>query len=204
MPRNFNWRAAATIGTQHGPRRVLQLVCAALALLNGFALFIYFEVGSRNELAQESARVHREITATRARGVRLKNVAQKVQLSGTQASSFQTKYFLPKRTAYESVIGEIQRMATASGLQEKEAVYTEEPIEGTADLSLLNATATYEGPYDSLIRFLHEADRSPMLLMLDNMQAAPQQRGGQINTSIRFQAIVQESASPNSVTGGQQ
>jgi len=30
------------------------------------------------------------------------------------------------------------------------------------------------------------------LLMLDNLQAAPQQKGGQISTSIRFQTIVQE------------
>lgn len=202
MPRNFDWRAAK-VGTQHGPRRVLQIIGAALAMLNGFALFVYFDVGSRSELAQESVQVRRETTATRNRALHLKSIAEKVQLSGTQASNFQSMYFLPKRVAYERVIAEIQRMAKASGLQEREAVYTEEPIEGTADLSLLNATATYEGPYDSLMRFLHEADISPMMLMLDSMQAAPQQRGGQINTSIRFQAIVLEPAGPV-IAGGQQ
>ena len=83
-------------------------------------------------------------------------------------------------------------MAQGSGLRERDAVFAEEPIEGTADLTLLTNTANYEGSYDNLMRFLYEVDESPMLLMLDNLQAAPQQKGGQISTSIRFQTIVQE------------
>ncbi len=92
-------------------------------------------------------------------------------------------------------------MVKEAGLRERDAVFNEEPIEGTSDLSLLNATASYEGSYDSLMHFLNLADHSPMLLMLDNLQAAPQQKEGQINTSIRFQAIVREDASAGA--GGQ-
>jgi hypothetical protein len=42
------------------------------------------------------------------------------------------------------------------------------------------------------MKFLYEADRSPMLLILDRLQAAPQQKNNQINTQIRFQAVVRE------------
>ncbi len=66
---------------------------------------------------------------------------------------------------------------------------------------MLNITANYQGSYDNLMHFLHEADRSPMLLILDNVQAAPQQKGGQINTSIRFQAVIREN--PSGTVGGQ-
>jgi hypothetical protein len=48
---------------------------------------------------------------------------------------------------------------------------------------------------------LHEVDRSPMLLMLDTLQAAPQQHAGQLTTSIRFQAVVRDESAPG--TGGQ-
>jgi Tfp pilus assembly protein PilO len=140
----------------------------------------------------EGQQVRNEIAATRSVAVRLRTVAEKVQLGGTESSDFERKYFLPKRVAYEAVIGEIQRMAQASGLRERDAVFAEEPIEGTADLTLLTNTANYEGSYDNLMRFLYEVDKSPMLLMLDNLQAAPQQKGGQISTSIRLQTIVQE------------
>jgi Tfp pilus assembly protein PilO len=117
-----------------------------------------------------------------------------VQLGRTEGLAFEWKYFLPKRTAYAAVISEVQRMATESGLKERDAVFTPEPIEGTSDLDLLNITASFEGPYDSLMKFLYATDRAPALLMLENLQAAPQQRGGQINTSIRFQAIIQSDA----------
>lgn len=195
MRRNFDWLSSLFGGAQSGPRFWLQWVGIVLALLNGTALYFYLDPpgGSRADLVQEGQQVRNQIAATRTREVRLGTVAQKVQLGSTESADFEAKYFLPKRIAYEAVIAEIQRMAQASGLRERDAVYTEEPIEGTVDLSLLNNTASYEGSYDNLMRFLYEVDESPMLLMLDNLQAAPQQKGGQINISIRFQTIVQES-----------
>lgn len=193
MPRNFEWLFPGTNGV-HGARFWLQLTGAVLALLNGIALFFYLDPpgGSRKELAQEGLQVRNQIAVTRAKALRLSSVAAKVQLGSTESTLFELKCFLPKRKAYAAVIAEIQRMAKASGLQERDAVFSEEPIEGSADLSVLSSTANYEGTYPSLMRFLYEADHSPMLLMLENLQAAPQQKNGQIATSIRFQAIVQE------------
>jgi Tfp pilus assembly protein PilO len=177
---------------------------AVLALLNGIALFFYLDPpgGSRSELTQESLQVRNQISATRERALRLKSVAAKVQLGNTESSDFESKYFLPRRTAYAALITEIQRMAKSSALQERDAVYSEEPIEGTSDLTLVSSTAQYEGSYDNLMRFLHELDHSPMLLMLENLQAAPQQRGGQINTEIRFQAIIQQEDASTAAVGG--
>ncbi len=195
MPRSFDWRAV-TKGAHHGPRMWLQATAGVLGVLNAIALFLYLYApgGSQKELAQEGVQVQRQIAETRSKAVRLKTIAAKVELGNTEATEFQRVYFLPKRAAYEKVIAEIQRMAQAAGLQEREAVYNAEPIEGTDDLSVLNTTAAFEGSYDSLMRFLHEEDRSPMLLILDALQAAPQQRGGQISAQIRFQTIVQEDA----------
>ena len=203
MRKSFEWLTAGA-GQQRGVRFCLQVTGAALALLNGVALFLYLAPpgGSREELRQQSLEVRNQIAAARARSVRLKTIANKVQTGGGESGEFESRFFLPKRVAYEDLIAEIQRMSTASGLKERDSVFTEEPIEGTADLSLLSATGNYEGAYDNLMRFLHEVDRSPMLLMLDTLQAAPQQHAGQITTSIRFQAVVrEEQAAP--VAGGQ-
>ena len=194
MPRHFEWLSGLLGGTQRGPRFWLQIAGLVLALFNGIALYFYLDPpgGSRTELTAEGEQVRTEIVSTRSMAVKLKNVAEKVQVGGTESSDFETRYFLPKRAAYAAVIAEIQRMAQGSGLKERDAVFSEEPIEGTADLTLLTSTANYEGSYDNLMRFLYEVDQSQMLLMLDNLQAAPQQRGGQISTSIRFQTIVLE------------
>ena len=196
MPRNFEWLSALLTGAQRGPRFWLQIGGITLALLNGIGLYFYLDPpgGSRADLVAEGQGVRSQIFATRNVATRLRNVAEKVQLGSTESGDFETKYFLPKRAAYAAIIAEIQRMAQNSGLRERDAVFAEEPIEGTADLTLLTSTANYEGTYDNLMRFLFEVDKSPMLLMLDNLQAAPQQKGGQINTSIRFQTVVLEGA----------
>jgi hypothetical protein len=194
MPKNSDHRLSKQAGGPRGARSWLRATCAALALANGVALFFYLAPigGSRRELQDESQAVHNQILLARTRATKLSNVAAKVTLGNTQSGDFEAKYFLPKRMAYVSVLTEIQRMAKAAGFQERDAVYTEEPIEGTADLDILNCTANYEGTYDNLMHFVREVDHSPMMLILENLQAAPQQKSGQINSSIRFQAVIQE------------
>jgi hypothetical protein len=172
----------------------LRMLAGFLAFFNVMALFFYLVPpgGTSQELSDQIAQLRQQITSTRGQTKRMRTTAAKVETGGGQASNFETEYFLPKRLAYVAVVGEMQRLAKVSGLQERDGVYTEEPIEGTTDLSLLNATANYQGSYANLMRFLNEADHSPMLLMLDALQAAPQSRSGEINALVRFQAIVRE------------
>jgi hypothetical protein len=200
MARSFNFTAV----NGRGPRFWLQATVITLAVANAVALFLYVAPpgGTRKELVEQSEQIRHQILATRAGAKRLRNVADKVQTGSKEAGNFENKYFLGKRDAYDAVISEIQRMAAASGVQEREGVFSEEPIEGSDDLSVLNVTANFQGTYDNLMRFLYEADRSPLLLMLDTLQAAPQQHSPQINTSIRFQAVVREGAT-GGIAGGQ-
>jgi Tfp pilus assembly protein PilO len=198
MPRNFDWVRGNGGTARAGAAFGLRVACAALVLLNGIALFLYLDPpgGTRRELTRQSLQVRNEIAATRTNTLRLKTVSAHVQLGNRQSSTFETIYFLPRRAAYQRVIGELQRMAAASGLQEGDRVYSEEPIEGTADLTILNIAANnYQGNYDNLMQFLYQVDKSPMLLMLDTLMASPQQSAGRISASLRFQAIIQEDAS---------
>jgi len=195
MPRNFSALFSGNGGVARSEvRRWLQIAAAVLVLLNLVAFYFYIAPpgGTRRELTQQSEELRTEIASAKGRARRLKTVSAKVQLGGNESSDFEGKYVLPKRMAYGAVIAEIQRMAKASGLQERDAVYNEEPIEGSADLNLLNSTANYEGTYENLKKFLYEVDHSPMLIMLENITAAPQQKGNQINTSIRFQAVIRD------------
>jgi hypothetical protein len=172
----------------------LRMLAGFLAFFNIMALFFYLVPpgGSREQLSEQIVQLRQQIAAARAQTTRMRNTVAKVEAGGGQAASFESRYFLPKRLAYVGVVGEIQRLAKVSGLDERDGVYTEEPIEGTPDLSLLTATANYQGSYTNLMRFLNETDHSPMLLMLDALTAAPQSKSGDINASVRFQTIVRE------------
>ncbi len=207
MPSSFNLRPANLQGLQRSPRFWLQAGVGTLAVLNLAALFLYFDPpgGSRAKLAAESQQLRSAIGAAHMQALRLKRVSQQVQLGAQQSVDFEGRYILPKRLAYESVLAEEQRMAQAANLVQRDGSLTEEPIEGTADLSVLTNTENFEGSYASLMRFLYEVDRSPKLLMLDTLTATPQ-KAGQITAQVRFQAVIRDEenapASPGGPAGG--
>ena len=182
------------------PSRSMVLL-AALGCLNLLALFFCLKPpgGTAGELARTIEQQHRQINTTRLQTIRWRKLASRVRQSGTEVADFQKRSFLPKRVAYAQIISEIARMSKSAELQERDGVFTEEPIEGTLDLALLNVTSSFQGSYENLMRFLHEADRSSMLIIVDNLQASPEQKGGQINVSIRFQAVIRDSSV--SITG---
>lgn len=205
MLKSFNWSEAAGTAAGTPVQLRLKVVCGVLALLNAVALFLYLVPpgGTREELAQQSVQLRNRIAAARSQSAVLKATSSKVQTGSGQVADFETTYFLHERKAYEAVIVEIQQLAKTSGMQERDRVYSAEPIEGTADLSLLNITANFTGSYGNLMHFLYEVDRSPMLLMLDSLNATPQPKGGDINASIRFQAIVvEDTRAPAAAAGG--
>ncbi|HEX4170368.1 MAG TPA: type 4a pilus biogenesis protein PilO [Bryobacteraceae bacterium] len=203
MPKNSKLPALDAKVGKRGTRFWLQAAVGTLAALNLAALVVYFVPpgGSREELTAESQHLRTEMAAARAQTTRLKRVSGKVQTGSEQSTDFEARYILPKRQAYETIIEEIQRMAKASSLEQGEGVWTEEPIEGTADLTILTHTTNFQGPYQSLMRFLYEVDHSPKLLMLYTLQATPQ-KAGQVTAQMKFQAIIRDSE--YAAAGGQQ
>jgi hypothetical protein len=194
MRKSFEEKMRTRLKIAGNAQGYLKILAGVLAACNAVALFFYIAPpgGSRADLSEQILQIRRQISATRGQTVHMRTTAVKVEAGGGEASDFEAKYFLPKRLAYVTVVGEIQRMAKASGLEERDGVYTEEPIEGTADLSLLTASANFSGSYANLMRFLNETDHSPTLLMLDALTAVPQSKSGEINATARFQAIVRE------------
>ena len=200
MRKLFNPDAVRLAFSRGGPRAWLLLTGSVLLLANVVALILYVVPpgGSIAELRMQRDQLKAEIAATAARDTRLRTVSGKVQAGSTEAQACESQYFLPERAAYSAVITELQRMSKAAGVEELEAVFSKEPIEGSDDLSVLNVSVRFQGVYPNLMKFLHEADQSPMLLMLDTLQATPQQRTGNIDAQVRFQAIVhdQQGAGP--------
>lgn len=185
----FNFKGSS------GPAFWLRVALVTLAALNVVAIYFYVAPpgGSRRELTGQHESIQRDIKVRRLAAERLKLVSEKVQLGGEQTSHFSQQYFLPNRTAFAVLLGELLRMSTAAGLKEGQRSYSQEPIEGTDDLNLLTINANYLGDYSSLMKFVNEADHSGQLLILDTLSATPLQEGaGILNVQMRFLAVVKE------------
>ena len=89
----------------------------------------------------------------------------------------------------------IPAAADQAKIKPKEHAYATEPIEGSDSLSLMTITANYEGTYANLMRFVHEIDRSPRMLIVEALSAAPQQGTGTLSISMKLDAFVRDDGS---------
>jgi Tfp pilus assembly protein PilO len=204
MSRNFDWLKP---NGASGPAFWLKIGAGVLGLLNVVALFLYIAPpgGSRHQLIDQEDSIRRNIQTHKISTERLKTVSAKVQLGGDQTEQFAHKYFLPNRTAFATLMSELLRMSNAAGLREGQRTYSQEPIEGTDDLTLLTINANYQGNYTELMNFLNQVDHSDQLLILDTLTATPQQQGaGVLNVVTRFLAVIQEDGSAVAAQGGRQ
>jgi len=205
MSKSFDW---LNINGVSGPAFWFKIAAGVLVLLNAAALFFYIAPpgGSRHELVEQEDSIRRNIQTHKVSMERLKTVSAKVQLGGDQTDQFAHKYFLPNRTAFTVLMGELLRMSNAAGLREGQRTYSPEPIEGTDDLTLLTINANYQGNYTDLMNFLNQVDHSDQLLILDTLTATPQQQGaGVLNVVTRFLAVIQDDGSiAAGPAGGQQ
>lgn len=194
MVKRFNFKLPSLPRKKSELNGRLRLAVGLLAVCNVVATYLCLNPpgGTRGQITAEVAQLNNQLAVARHQSSHLRTVSQNVQLGRKQAFDFQAAAVLPKRTAYGRVISELQGMSKSAGLQIRDAVFADEPIEGTSDLSLLSVTANYQGTYDNLMQFLHEADHSSILLMLDNLQAAQQDKGDQINVAIRFQTVIRD------------
>jgi Tfp pilus assembly protein PilO len=205
MFKNFDWLSTNGAG---GPAFWLKIAAGVLVILNAVAIFLYISPpgGSRHELVEQEDSIRRDIQTHKASAEKLRTVSAKVQLGGDQTDQFARKYFLPNRTAFTVLMSELLRMSSAAGLHEGQRTYSEEPIEGTDDLTLLTINANYQGNYSNLMNFLNQVDHSDQLFMLDTLTATPQQQGeGVLNVVTRFLAVIQDDGSaPAAPAGGRQ
>jgi type IV pilus assembly protein PilO len=184
-----NW--SASFG---GAGSWLQVLLAALILANAAAVYFYFfpPGGTEQELTARVRELKVRIRAAEMSSRQLETVAGKVQLASTQTGAFAGKYFLPRRTAYGQVIGEVQRLTHEAGILEKEGTFAEEPIEGSSDLTLVTFSVSLEGTFADLMHFVYQVDHSPKLLILDSLSAAPVQNTGRLNLALKLLTIIRE------------
>ena len=189
MPRSFNGAAGITLGWR------VALGVLLLATIGAAWIVMYPPGGSADDLQQQLAVLQ---TQTAARRILLASTRQHVaavEQGRTEGDKFLTEYFLARRTAYSTLLSELVDAADRAKIKPKEHAYATEPIEGSDSLSMMSISANYEGTYANLMRFVHEIDRSPRLLIIEALNAAPQQTGGTLNISMKIDTFVRDDGS---------
>jgi len=189
MPRSFNGAAGINVWWR------VALGVLLLATIGAAWIVMYPPGGSADDLQRQLAALQTQAAARRTLLASTRQHVAAVEQGRAEGDKFLNEYFLARRTAYSTLLSELVDAADRAKIKPKEHAYATEPIEGSDSLSMMSISANYEGTYANLMRFVHELDRSRRLLVIEALNAAPQQSGGTLNISMKIDTFVRDDGS---------
>ena len=214
MPKNFSAAVSGMLAGGGGgisrispikdPKQGLRIVLGTLLAANLVAGWMVWRPvgGSPEELRAEVSAARKQLAERRILLKGTREIGAKASVAKSEGDRFLDNYFLARRTTYSTVEAELNASSGASGITLRDHAYNAEPIEGSDDLSMLTVTANFEGTYDQLIHMVNLLDRSKLLLIIDSLQATPQQGSPKLLINMKLNAFVREGDSGKPVAGG--
>ncbi|HTW64930.1 MAG TPA: hypothetical protein VME17_09960 [Bryobacteraceae bacterium] len=181
----------------NNPRAVIRLGLGVLVAANLVAA--YFVVrpigGSAQDLAQQALEVHSQIQQQKDVLDRTRSLVSKIETGRGEGDKFMTGYFLPRRPAYSTIMSELNNLATEAKIVSRDSTYTLQPVEGSETLDMLQISASFEGTYPDLVHFVNLLDKSDGLLIIESLNATPQQNAGRLSVLLKLDTFVREDGS---------
>ena len=193
MPRNFRLKA----GGLGNPRSAIRLVLGLLIAANLVAGYFVLRPlgGSPEELRQQVVEMRTAIRQQQGTVDRTRIMAGKIEIGRGEGDKFMSKYFLPRRSAYSIVMAELNDLANQAKVTAKESANAIEPVDGSDVLDMMQITANYEATYGDLVHFVNMIDKADRLLVMESLNATPQQGGGKLNVLMKLDTFVIEDGS---------
>jgi len=176
---------------------VIRVVLGVLAAANLVAAYFVIRPlgGSPQELRQQVVDLRTQIRQQQNTVDRTRLMAGKIEIGREEGDKFMSKYFLPRRSAYSVVMAELNELAIQAKVTAKESANAIEPVDGSDTLDMMQITANYEATYGDLVRFVNLVDKSDRLLVMESLNATPQQGGNKLNVMIKLDTFVVEDGS---------
>jgi hypothetical protein len=181
----------------NNPRAVIRLGLGVLAVANLVALYFVIRPigGSAQELATQALDMHSAIRQQQGVLDRTRVLASKIESGRGQGDKFMVSYFLPRRSANSTILAELNDLAGQAKITSRDSAIDLEAVDGSDTLDMMQITANFEGLYPDLIHFINLLDKSDRLLIIESLNATPQQTGGRLNVMLKLDTFVQEDGS---------
>jgi Tfp pilus assembly protein PilO len=104
------------------------------------------------------------------------------------ADKFYRDEFLTAGTGYSTIVGDLNRISKASGLRTTNVAFKERTLE-TRGVTEVTVSATVEGDYVSVVRFINGLERSDNFYLLDSLGLASS-TGGSIKLNLQLRTYL--------------
>lgn len=176
------------------PRALWKWVLGVLAAANVIALLAVVQPfgGSVASLEQQLDTLRKQIQQQQIASAKSRATLDRVVKAREEQERFMREYFMDRRTTSSTILTEIDQAAGKAGLKTKEHTFQIDLVEGSDTISMMTITANYEGTYADLVEYVSLVDRSKRFLIIDNLQAAPQQQQGMLAARFKLNTFVRE------------
>jgi hypothetical protein len=193
MLRNFSWN----VWPPNNAAALMRLGVGLLVAANLVAGYFVLRPigGSPDELRQQALEMRLQIRQQQSALDRMRSLTGKVEIGRGEGDKFMGKYFMPRRTTYSVILAELNQIANDAKVTAKEAAYAIEPVEGSDTLKMMQITDNFEASYENLIHFVNMIDKADRLLIIEGLNATPQQGGVKLNIMMKLDTFVVEDGS---------
>ena len=190
MPRTFSlpqlkWK---------DPRVALRAVLGVLLLANLVAAVIAFKPfgGGADDLRRERQSLQQKLAQLQAQVAHSRRLAGKVQTARSEGDQFLKEYITDLHVVTSTIQGELVVMAKDAGITLLPTTQNFEPIEGSDTLHKMTINAGCTGTYANLAKFVNLVDKSNRFLIIESLNAVPQQGGQNLNASLKIDTFIKE------------
>jgi Tfp pilus assembly protein PilO len=193
MLRNFE----LGVWPPNNPRAIIRLGLGMLIAANLVAGYFVIRPigGSPADLRQQEQEMRTQIHQQQGILDRTKTLAGKIEIGRGEGDKFMSKYFLPRRTAYSTIMSDVNDLASQSKVTAKESSNSIDEVEGSDTLQRMQVTANFEGTFENLIHFVNLLDKSNRLMIIESLNATPQQDGKRLNVMLKLDTFIREDGS---------
>jgi hypothetical protein len=193
MPRNSKNTAAPNKVQRRDPSRIIRPILGGLVVLNLVAagLVLYPPGGSADSLERDLVSLQSQLNQKRALLEQTQQHVEAVKKARGEGDRFLNDYFLQRRTVSSKLLDKLTDFAKQAQIKERGIVKSSELVDGSDSLAMMTISADYEGTYKNLMNFVREIDRSPLLLIIESLNAAPTQGTNTLTVSMKINAFVQ-------------
>jgi len=174
--------------------QIARIVLGVLVVLNltVAGLVLYPPWGSAESLEQDLVQLQAQVRQSKMRLEESRRNVAAVEKGRGAADEFLNKYFVTRRTIPSTMLTELDQIAQRTGIKDRGNSFSLDLIDGSETLGMVTITANFEGTYRNLFNFVQEIDKSSSLLIIESLNAAPQQGSNILTVSIKMQAFVRE------------
>ena len=176
------------------PRVTVRVAMGVLLAANLVMAVLAFKPfgGSADDLTRKESERQLELDQLNAKIRNTKQMVEKVQAARTAGDEFLATYFMDRSSTTSDLLGELQRIATDSGVSAGPDSFQLDDIEGSDTLHMVRMQVGCEGSYQSLAKFVNLLDKSPRFLIIENMHANSVQNGQKVNVSFKVDTFIKD------------